>query len=174
MINEVLKFEISSKNKATIDQWLKKYPADKRRSAVVAALFMVQEQNQGWLSDAAMDAVADYLRISKIEVYEVATFYDMFELKPIGRHKISICTNISCLLAGSEKIVSCVEEKLGVKMGGTTPDGQFTLRESECLAACGNGPICQVNDRSYHENLTVEKISALLEKLAGEDRAYEA
>lgn len=168
MISKAMKFEISSNNKESIDAWLKKYPADKRRSAVVAALLIVQEQNLGWLSDAAMDAVADYLQIAKIEVYEVATFYDMFELKPIGRHKISICTNISCLLAGSSDIVSCVEEKLGIKMGGSTEDGKFTLRESECLAACGNGPVCQVDDKSYHEDLTVEKITALLEQLGSE------
>lgn len=174
MINEALKFEISSKNKESIDAWLKKYPADRRRSAVVAALLMVQEQNRGWLSDAAMDAVAEYLKIAKIEVYEVATFYDMFELKPIGRHKISICTNISCMLAGSEKIVACVEEKLAIKMGESTEDGKFTLRESECLAACGNGPMCQVDDKFYHENLTVEKITALLEKLGNGEGAHEA
>ena len=166
MIEEALKFEISAKNKESINAWLKKYPADKRRSAVVAALLMVQEQNQGWLSDASMEAVAEYLQISKIEVFEVATFYDMFELKPIGRHKVSICTNISCMLAGSEKIVACVEEKLGIKMGETTPDGKFTLRESECLAACGNAPVCQVDDKRYHEDLSVEKITALLDTLS--------
>src|SRR3990167_7203651 len=114
MMKEALKFEISSKNKESINAWLKKYPADKRRSAVVAALLMVQEQNGGWLSEASMLAVSEYLQIAQIEVYEVATFYDMFELKPIGQHKITICTNISCMLAGSEKIVACVEEKLGI------------------------------------------------------------
>lgn len=173
MIQEA-KFEISSKNKEAIEFWLKKYPSDRRRSAVVAALLMVQEQNHGWLSTAAMDAIADYLGLAKIEVYEVATFYDMFELKPIGRHKITICTNISCMLAGAEKIVDCVQEKLGVKMGETTEDGKFTLRESECLAACGNAPMCQVDDKIYHENLSVEKMTALLDSLAKEERSHEA
>jgi NADH-quinone oxidoreductase subunit E len=167
-------FEISDKNKAAIDYWLTKYPADKRRSAVVAALLMVQEQNRGWLSEASMNAVADYLQIAPIEVYEVATFYDMFELKPIGEHKITICTNISCMLAGSEKIVACVEEKLGIKMGETTEDGKFTLRESECLAACGNAPMCQVDDKSYHENLSIESMTALLDRLAKEGASHEA
>jgi NADH-quinone oxidoreductase subunit E len=172
MSQAVEKFEISEKNRADLEKWLKKYPADRRRSAVVAALLMVQEQNGGCLSEAAMKAVADYLEIAPIEVYEVATFYDMFELKPIGQNKISICTNISCMLAGSEKIVACVEEKLGIKMGETTPDGKFTLRESECLAACGNGPMCQVNDKKYHEDLSVEKMRALLDALAqGESHA---
>ena len=174
MIREAINFEISSKNKEGIDYWLTKYPADKRRSAVVAALLMVQEQNGGWLSPASMEAVAAYLKIANIEVYEVATFYDMFELKPIGKHKISICTNISCMLAGSENIVNCVQEKLGVKMGETTEDGKFTLRESECLAACGNAPMCQVDDKVYHENLTVEKMTALLDALAKEGRSHEA
>ncbi len=174
MIAEVINFEISSKNKEKIEYWLKKYPADKRRSAVVAALLMVQEQNGGWLSPSSMDAVADYLRLAKIEVYEVATFYDMFELKPIGKHKITICTNISCSLGGSLKIVECVQEKLGIKMGETTEDGKFTLRESECLAACGNAPMCQVDDKVYHENLTVEKMTALLDALAKGGRSHEA
>lgn len=174
MIKDTVKFEISQKNKEAINGWLKKYPADKRRSAVVAALFLVQEQNQGWLSEPSMEAVAEYLQIPRMEVFEVATFYDMFEVRPIGQHKITICTNISCMLAGSEKIVNCMEEKLGIQLGETTPDGKFTLREGECLAACGNAPVCQVDDKTYHEDLTVEKMTALLDKLGNEERTYEA
>lgn len=167
-------FEISADNKQKIDHWLTKYPEDQRRSAVVPALLYVQSQNGGWLSDAAMRAVADYLGISHIEAYEVATFYDMYELKPVGRHKIAVCTNVSCQLMGSDKIVSCLEKRLGVKMGETTEDGQFTLRETECLAACAGAPMCQIDDKDYHENLTPEKMEKLIDELAAGGKSHAA
>ncbi|MDF1761388.1 MAG: NAD(P)H-dependent oxidoreductase subunit E [Coxiellaceae bacterium] len=149
-----------------IDHWLAKYPADQRRSAVVAALMIVQEKNGGYLSQELMTAVAEYLRIPPIEAYEAASFYDMYEFKPIGKHKIGVCTNVSCMLNGSEEIVANLEKRLGIKLGETTADGQFTLRETECLAACANAPVCQVNNKDYVEDLTVEKMDALIDKLS--------
>lgn len=149
-----------------IDHWLTKFPADQKRSAVVAGLLKAQAENQGWLSEPVMQAVADYLGLPQIEVYEVATFYDMFELKPIGRHKIGLCTNISCQLRGSDAIVSTLQARLGVGLGETTADGQFTLRETECLGACATAPVCQVNDHHFYENLTPESMTALLDQLS--------
>ncbi|MDF1655879.1 MAG: NAD(P)H-dependent oxidoreductase subunit E [Coxiellaceae bacterium] len=152
--------------KKEIDHWLEKYPADQRRSAVVAALMIVQEKNGGYLSQELMTAVAEYLRIPPIEAYEAASFYDMYEFKPIGKHKIGVCTNVSCMLRGSEEIVANLEKRLGIKLGETTADGQFTLRETECLAACANAPVCQVDNKDYVEDLTVEKMDALIDKLS--------
>ncbi|EKD77760.1 MAG: NADH dehydrogenase (ubiquinone), E subunit [uncultured bacterium] len=157
-------FVLSEKTKQHIDHWLKKYPADQRRSAIIASLLTAQEQNNGYLSEKAMNAVADYLQIPRVEAYEVATFYDMYHLKPIGKHKIAVCTNISCMLRGSDEILAHFKKKLGISPGETTSDGKFTLREVECLAACGGAPMCQMNDREYIEHLTIEKIDALIEK----------
>src|ERR1700730_7367573 len=120
-------FTIAPEVQKKIDHWLTKYPPEQRRSAVVAALLYVQEQNNGWLSPAAMDAVANYLLITTIEVFEVATFYDMYDLKPRGRHKIGICTNIACLLRGAEEIAECVKKRLGINFGECTKDGLFVL-----------------------------------------------
>lgn len=163
-------FTIAPEVQKKIDHWLMKYPPEQRRSAVVPALLYVQEQNNGWLSPAAMEAVAEYLRITSIEVYEVATFYDMYELKPRGKHKIGLCTNISCMLRGAGEIADCVKKRLGINFGESTHDGMFLLRETECMAACGGAPICQINDQHYHENLTPEKMLALIDELAQEKR----
>ncbi len=148
-----------------IDHWLSKYPPEQKRSAIVPALNLVQKQNGGWLSEAAMNAVAQYLDLPPIMIYELATFYDMYELKPIGRHKIGICTNLSCQLAGVDKIVDHIQKRCGVSLGETTADGAFTFRELECMAACGSGPMCQVDDEEYHEHLSPEKMDALLNSL---------
>lgn len=158
-------FELSEKTKQHIDHWLTKYPADQRRSAVVASLLAAQEQNNGHLSEAAMKAVADYLKISHIEAYEVASFYDMYNLKPIGNHKICVCTNISCMLRGSDKIMDYLKDRLGIGPNETTQDGKFTLREVECMAACCGAPMCQIDDKQYHENLTPEKMGKLIDSL---------
>ena len=131
-----------------IDAWLKKFPHDQKRSAVVAALLKAQEVNGGWLSEDVMNAVALYLDWPAIAVYEVATFYDMFELKPIGQHKIGFCTNVSCALRGSGAVVAAAEQHLGIRLGETTEDGCFTVRETECLGACAHAPVCQVSDKS--------------------------
>ena len=150
--------------KQAIDAWLQKYPSDQKRSAVLYALQVVQQENGGWLTTDLMDAVAAYLGMPNIAVYEVATFYSMFELSPVGKHKISVCTNISCMLGGCEALVSHLQEKLGIKLGETTPDGRFTLKEVECLAACGGAPVLQIN-RTYYEKVTPEKIDFILTEL---------
>lgn len=155
---------LSANAKQQIETWLAKYPPDQRRSAVIPALHIVQDENGGWLSQAHLDAVAEFLRIPNIAVYEVATFYSMFELQPIGRHKIAVCNSISCHLQESSNIMSHLENRLGIKMGETTADGKFTLREVECLAACRNAPAMQIN-KTYYENLTPEKIDQILDGL---------
>lgn len=155
---------ITPESRTEINRWIAKYPADRKQAAVMAALNIVQAQNGGWLSTDHMDAVAEYLEMPPIAVYEVATFYTMYDLKPVGRHKIYVCTNISCMLCGSDIIVKHLEQKLGIKLGETTPDGKFTVKEAECLAACGGAPMFMVDD-DYHENLTREKVDAILDKL---------
>ena len=158
---------LSDETKATIDHWLTKFPEDLagRRSALIQALTAAQDQNEGWLSGEIISAVADYLRVPPAWAYEVASFYSMFDLKEVGRHKISICDNISCMLCGAEDIIKYVEEKLGIKNGETTADGRITLKkEEECLAACCGAPMMVV-DGHYHENLTPEKIDQILEGL---------
>ncbi|MCC7200515.1 MAG: NADH-quinone oxidoreductase subunit NuoE [Gammaproteobacteria bacterium] len=148
-----------------IDHWLAKFPADRRRSAVLAALRAAQHQNNGYLTAELMDAVADYIGLPPIQVYEVASFYSMFETRPCGRIHISVCTNISCMLRGSDEIVAHVEKKLGIKTGESTPDGKFYLkREEECLAACNNAPMMMV-DHVYHEHLTPAKVDQVLDSL---------
>lgn len=149
---------------AEIDVWVAKYPADQKQSAVMGALHAVQDDNNGSLTTELMDAIADYLEMPAIAVYEVATFYSMYELKPVGKHKIAVCTNISCLLCGSDEIVDHLNNKLGVKFGQTTEDGRFTLKEVECLGACGGAPMFQIG-KTYYENLTTEKVDQILDGL---------
>lgn len=157
-----LKIEmLTSSSRDEIDKWVAKYPADQKQSAVMAALKIAQDQNGGWLNTQLMDAIAAYLGMQPIAVYEVATFYSMYELDPVGRHKISICTNISCMLCGSEEIVAHLEKRLGIKLGETTADGKITLKEVECLGACVGAPMMQVGN-DYYENLTPETIDQLL------------
>ncbi|MFQ6021291.1 MAG: NADH-quinone oxidoreductase subunit NuoE [Acidiferrobacterales bacterium] len=155
---------LTPESRAQIDHWIVKYPPDQKQAAVMAALNIVQEQNGGWLTTDLMDAVAEYLEMPPIAVYEVASFYTMYDLKPVGRHKIYVCTNISCMLCGSDVIVQHLQKKLGIKLGGTTPDAKFTLKESECLAACAGAPMFMV-DKKYYENLTPDKVDAILDKL---------
>ena len=152
---------ISRESRTEIDQWIAKYPADSKRSAVMAALRIVQDQNGGWLTSDLIDAVADYLEMPSIAVYEVATFYSMYELKPVGRHKICLCTNVSCMICGSDDILAYLKKKLGIGFGETTPDGRFTLKEVECLGACGGAPMMQIHNK-YYENLTPERIDEIL------------
>ena len=143
-----------------IDREVAKYPPERKSSAVMAALRIVQEQH-GWLTPERVEAVADYLDMPAIAAMEVATFYSMYDLKPVGRHKICVCTNICCLLNGSEHVIAHLEKKLGIKVGETTADGKVTLKEVECLGACVNAPMMQIG-REYHENLTPEKIDQIL------------
>ena len=146
-----------------IDHSLGKFPADRGRSAVLTALRAAQHQNRGFLTTELMDAVAGYLGLPPIQVYEVASFYSMFETRPVGRVHISVCTNISCMLCGADRIVAVVEKHLGIRTGDSTPDGKFYLkREEECLAACNNAPMMMV-DHVYHENLTPESAIKVLD-----------
>lgn len=147
-----------------IDRLLAKYPSDQRQSAVISALMLVQRLNKGSLNTDLMDLIADYIGMPKVAVYEVATFYSMFELKPVGTHKICVCTNISCMLSGSDQIVEYLENKLGIKIGATTADRKFTLKGVECLAACGGAPMMQIGDK-YYENLTPAKLDTILASL---------
>lgn len=156
---------LSKNTRQVIDEAVKKYPEGRQRSAIFDALREVQHENKGYLTVELMDAVADYLKLEPIKVYEVATFYSMFETKPVGRHSISVCTNISCMLRGADDIVVYIEKKLGIKTGESTPDGRCYLkREEECLAACTGGPMMMV-DHKYYENLTPEMLDKILEGL---------
>jgi NADH-quinone oxidoreductase subunit E len=157
--------KLSDHVREEIDQWAAKFPPDRKRSAVISALHAVQHENQGFLTTDLMDAVAEYLGLPNIFVYEVASFYSMFETKPVGRHHISVCTNISCMLRGSQEVVDHVEKKLGIKTGESTPDGRIYLkREEECLAACTGAPMMMV-DHVFHENLTPPIIDNILDEL---------
>ncbi len=156
--------KLSEKVCQEIDHWLTKFPADQKNSAVLAALHAVQHE-QKWVTVEMMNAVADYLQMPRVSVYEVASFYSMIETREVGRHTVSICTNISCMLCGADDIVAHIESKLGTKLGGTTSDGRIFLKvEEECLAACAGGPMMAV-DGHYHENLTLEKVDKILDAL---------
>ena len=154
---------LSDTSLAEIERELSKYPDDRRQSAVMAALRIAQEEH-GWVSKEIMQLIADYLDIAPIHVYEVASFYSMYELKPVGQHKISVCTNISCQLCDCISVLDHLNSKLGIGPGGTTADGRITIKEVECLGACGGAPMMQVN-KDYHELLTAEKIDHILEEL---------
>ena len=153
--------------KIAIEKWAKKYPPDRRQSAVLPALTLTQHYNGGYLSQDLIDAVADYLEMSRVTAYEVATFYTLYELKPIGRHKIGVCTNVSCMLSGCDKIVKHLQNRLQINLGETTSDEKFTLREVECLGACANAPVVHIGHR-YYEDLTPEKLDKILDNLDGE------
>ena len=156
---------LSDHARHVIDEWVAKYPPERKQSALLAALREAQHENNGFLTTPLMDAVADYLGLPKIAVYEVASFYSMFETKPVGRHSVSICTNISCMLRGSDDVVTYIERNLGTKTGETTPDGRIYLKpEEECLAACCGAPMMMV-DHVYHEHLTPAKIDEILDAL---------
>ena len=148
-----------------IDRWVSKYPADKKQSAVLAALREVQHENKGYLTTELMDTVAEYLDMPPIAVYEIASFYSMLETQAVGRHSISVCTNISCMLCGGDDIVKHIENKLDIEIGGSTADGRYYLKqEEECLAACCGAPMMMV-DHVYYENLTPEKVDEILDGL---------
>lgn len=156
---------LSEHVRAEIDRWVARFPEGRQRSAVIAALHAAQHENHGFLTPELMDAIAGYLGLPPVQVYEVAAFYSMFETKPVGRHSISVCTNISCMLRGGEAILAHLEKKLGVKVGESTPDGRFYLkREEECLAACCGAPMMVV-DGHYHENLTPAKVDEILDQV---------
>ncbi len=156
---------LSAETRRVIDHWAAKFPAEQKRSALIQALTAAQEQNGGWLSRELIEAVADYLDLPPVWAFEVVSFYSMLHTEPVGRHKVNICTNISCWLNGAEDIVAHVEEKLGAKLGETTGDGRITLVvEEECLAACCNAPMMVV-DGHYHEDLDLDKVDEILDGL---------
>ena len=154
---------LSQELRQKIDRELRKYPADQRQSAVMSALAFAQDEH-GWLSTDIMDAVAGYLGMPPVAVYEVATFYTMYNVKPQGRFKISICTNLPCALSGANAAADHLKQKLGVGFGETTPDGKFTLKEGECMGACGDAPVLIVNDRRMCSFMS----DARLDELVGE------
>ena len=156
---------LSENTRQQIDHWLTKFPPEKKRSAVIQSLMAAQEQNGGWLSEELITAVAAYLDIPPAWAYEVASFYSLFHLRPVGRHKLALCTNISCWLCGAEDLVRHLEARLGIALGETTQDGRLTLvREEECLAGCVGAPMMIV-DGHYHENLTAQKVDKILDRL---------
>ena len=151
--------------KEEIDKWVQKFPQGKQRSAIIASLHSVQRFNQGFLTAQLMNEVADYLDLPRIQVFEVATFYSMFNTQPVGVHEISICTNISCMLRGSDEILDHIQKRLSVKAGESTPDGKiFLKKEEECLAACTGAPMLMI-DHQYIENLNIKKVDEILDEL---------
>ena len=156
---------LSEQTRHEIDHWVARFPAGKQRSAVISALRAAQEQNHGFLTQELMDAIAEYLQMPPIQVYEVASFYSMFEIHPCGRHHVSVCTNISCMLRGGQELESYVEKKLGIRTGQSTADGRiFLKREEECLAACTGAPMMMI-DHIYYEHLTTESVDQILDSL---------
>ena len=156
---------LSEATRREIDHWVTKFPPGRQRSAVLSALRLAQEQNHGFLTVPLMDAVAAHLQLPPVQVYEVASFYSMFELHPCGRHHVSICTNISCMLRGAEALVAHAEKKLGIKLGESTPDMRIFLKqEEECLAACTGAPMMMV-DHVFHENLTTQDLDRIFDEL---------
>jgi NADH-quinone oxidoreductase subunit E len=156
---------LTEKTLEIIDHWAAKFPVDKKRSALIQALMAAQEQNGGWISRELTEAVARYLELPPMWAHEIVLFYSMFFDQPVGRHKVNMCTNISCWLNGAEDLVAHAEQKLGVKLGETTGDGRISfVREEECLAACCGAPMMVV-DGHYHENLDIEKMDAILDGL---------
>lgn len=151
-----------------IDIVRSKFPEDKSKSAIIESLLLIQHDNNGFLSDELIASLANYLNVNKIDVYEVATFYSMFNLKPVGKITISVCTNVSCMLRNSDGIVDHIEKKLKIKIGESTKDNKFYLKdEMECLAACNGAPMMQVNHINY-ENLTFEKVDNILDEIAND------
>ncbi|MFO7543081.1 MAG: NADH-quinone oxidoreductase subunit NuoE [Thiobacillus sp.] len=155
---------LSAESLALIDVEVAKYPADQKQSAVMAALRIAQVE-RGWLTPELIEYVADYLGMPSIAAYEVATFYNMFDTGPVGRHKITLCTNLPCMLMGAGEVGEHLKKKLGVGYGETTEDGRFTLKEGECMGACGDAPMCLHNNHVMHTHLTPEMVDDLLDKL---------
>jgi NADH-quinone oxidoreductase subunit E len=148
-----------------IEYWKTKYPAERKRPPIIAVLKIVQEHNGNYLTEELMQAVAEYLDVPHVAVYEVATFYTMFHLDKVGKHVISVCNNISCSLRGANKVIAHLQNRLNIKVGETTDDGLYTIKTVECLAACGGAPMLEV-DKKFHENLTEEKIDEILSDIA--------
>ena len=151
------------KNIEKAHEIIARYPEGKQKSALLPILHLAQEENNGWLSVEAMDYVAELLQLKPIEVYEVATFYSMYNLKPVGRYLFEVCQTGPCMLNGSDDIINYIQEKLNIKIGETTPDGMFTLKVVECLGACGYAPMMQMG-KYYKEHLTREKVDQIIDE----------
>ncbi len=164
---DALKF--SDAAMATVQEMMTRYPAGKQKSALLPVLHVAQAEFGGWLSPEVMDYVSSILHIKPIEVYEVASFYSMYNLKPVGKCTFEVCQTSSCWLNGAEDIVRHIENKLNIKVGETTKDGMFTLKVAECLGSCGTAPMLQCG-ASFHENLTLEKVDTLIENYKNENR----
>ena len=160
-----MSYQLSTHAREEIEQWKSRFPEDRQRSAVISALHTVQHENNGFVTAVQMNAIAEYLELPAIQVYEVATFYSMFQTKEVGRNEVAICTNVACMLRGADDLVDHVEKKLGAKLGESTDDGRvFLKREEECIAACCGAPAMMVNHK-YYENLTVEMVDEILDGL---------
>ncbi|MGB5622764.1 MAG: NAD(P)H-dependent oxidoreductase subunit E [Gammaproteobacteria bacterium] len=156
---------LSAHVREELDHWIGRFPEGRQRSAIIAGLRAAQHENDGYLTPALIEGVAAYLDLPPIQAYEVATFYSMFETRPVGRHHVSVCTNVSCMLRGAEDLVAHIEGKLGISTGDSTADGRiFLKREEECLAACCGAPMMMVDHR-YHENLTTDDVDRILDEL---------
>ena len=160
---------LSEDAKKYIEHWKAKFTPEQKKGALIASLMYLQKENGGYLTTPIMEALADYLEITNIEVLEVATFYSMFDLKEVGKNKIYLCTNISCQLRGVDEIAKRFKDKLSVEFGETTEDKKFTLKEFECLGACTRAPMCLINE-TYHENLTVESVDKIIDDLREESQ----
>ena len=155
---------LSPDSLALIDKEIAKYPPEHKQSAVMAALRIAQTE-KGWLSSETIEYVADHLGMPPIAAYEVATFYNMYDLKPLGRNKVTLCTNLPCQLQGADRLAEHLKAKLGVGFGETTADGRYTLVEGECMGACGDGPLCLHNNHQMHGHLTTESVDKLLDDM---------
>lgn len=158
------KILLSADARARIDAELRKYPPEQKRSAVMSSLAIAQDEH-GWLSNEVMDEVARYLGMPTVAVYEVATFYSMYNLDPVGRHKLTVCTNLPCALSGAGQAAAHLKKKLGIDWNGTTADGCVTLKEGECFGACGDAPVILQNNKKMHIGMTPERIDALVDEL---------
>ncbi len=165
MSSENKSFSFSAENVELAKAELAKYPTGREASAVMPLLMMAQRQNDGWLPREAMETVAEITGLAAIRVYEVATFYTMYNLQPVGKNHVQVCTNISCLLKGSDEIAKVCKKRLDLAFGESSADGKFTLSEVECLGACVNAPMMQIND-DFYEDLTAETAGAVLDKIA--------
>ncbi len=155
---------VSAEVIAKLEKVVAKFPADKKRSAILEGLHILQDNNGGYLTDELQIALADYLGVSKVDVFEVATFYIMYERSPVGRHKLHLCTNVSCMLNGAYDLLKHIENRLGIKVGETTKDGRITLKEVECQGACAGSPMLEV-DKVFHENLTIATVDKIIDGL---------
>ncbi|PIR39567.1 MAG: NADH-quinone oxidoreductase subunit NuoE [Alphaproteobacteria bacterium CG11_big_fil_rev_8_21_14_0_20_39_49] len=165
IVEQKASFEFTKENLKKAKEYIAKYPEGRQRSALMPLLWLAQKQNDNWLPQDALDYIADMLELPPIKVYEVATFYTMYNLKPVGKNHIQVCRTTPCWLRGADDITNFCKEKLGIGLGGTTKDGQFSLIEVECLGACVNAPMIQIND-DYFEDLTPESMEKIIDDLA--------